>query len=394
MQRIRAAWDNVDARTSMFAGLIAFAFYRLAGERGPTPYNQYVRLAESFLHGKAYIVHAVPYLEGAHYHGHLYSHQGVLPALLLVPFVAIFGPSFSMRLFTCMLGGCIGATAWSLATRMGLSGRQRILGWAFPIVGTTFWYEAEHGTTWGAAALASGLFLFLALNEYFGKRRLPLIGLAVGLAGASRPPAALALIAFAVAVLTSPDTRPRSLVDAGKKVVGVGLGILGPAIVVFGYNLLRFGTLSDISQQLHYLQDSYRFQVPPGQFAPSHVPYNLYSWFLIGPQFQGRFPYVRLNPAGNSLPLTSPAFLTAFGARRELWLWIGAVLVVTPATFHYANGFTQFGMRYLLDAIPFLTALIFIALKDKRAFGYTALLVISIAINVYGVVYTAVYGLP
>jgi hypothetical protein len=69
------------------------------------------------------------------------------------------------------------------------------------------------------------------------------------------------------------------------------------------------------------------------------------------------------------------------------------MLVVTPATFHYANGFTQFGTRYLLDAIPFLTALIFIALKDKRAFGYTALLIVSIAINVYGVAYTAVYGL-
>ena len=119
----------------------------------------------------------------------------------------------------------------------------------------------------------------------------------------------------------------------------------------------------------------------PGEFAFSHVPFNLYSWFLLGPQFQSTFPYIRLSPAGNSLPLTSPAFITAFGARRELWLWLGAVLVVLPATFHYANGFTQFGMRYLLDAVPFLSALIFIALKDKRAFGYTALLAASVAIN-------------
>src|SRR5581483_2925018 len=249
-----------------------------------------------------------------------------------------------------------------------------ILGWAFPIVGTTFWYEAEHGTTWGAAALASGLFLFLSLNEYFGKRRLPLIGLYVGLAAASRPPAVLALVAFAVAILTSAESRPRSLIEAGRKIAAVGLGLLGPAVVVFGYNLLRFGTLGDLSQQLHYAQDSYRNQVPPGQFALSHVPFNLYSWFVIGPRFDARFPYIRLNPLGNSLPLTSPAFVSAFGARRELWLWIGAVLVVTPATFHYANGFTQFGMRYLLDAIPFLTALIYIALKDRRAPGYAVLL--------------------
>jgi hypothetical protein len=33
-------------------------------------------------------------------------------------------------------------------------------------------------------------------------------------------------------------------------------------------------------------------------------------------------------------------------------------------------------------------------LKDDRAFGYTPLLAASIAINAYGVAYTAVYGLP
>src|SRR5581483_11998733 len=89
--RARTLWSNADARLSVLAGVVAFAFYRLTAERGMAPYNQYVRLAESFLHGKVYILHPVPYLEGAHYHGHLYSHQGVLPAILLVPFVAVFG---------------------------------------------------------------------------------------------------------------------------------------------------------------------------------------------------------------------------------------------------------------------------------------------------------------
>ena len=50
-------------------------------------------------------------------------------------------------------------------------------------------------------------------------------------------------------------------------------------------------------------------------------------------------------------------------------------------------------MRYLLDAVPFLTALIFLALKDRRAFGYPVLLAASIAFNAYGVAYTTVFGL-
>src|SRR5207302_1988893 len=135
-----------------------------------------------------------------------------------VPFVAIFGETFNIRHFACLLGGGIGAAAWSLATRLGLSGRDRILGWAFPIVGTTFWYEAKHGTTWGVAALASGLFLFLSLNEYFGKRRLPLIGLFLALAVASRPAAILAFVAFGVAILTAPGASRKVTALARKAV--------------------------------------------------------------------------------------------------------------------------------------------------------------------------------
>jgi hypothetical protein len=162
---------------------------------------------------------------------------------------------------------------------------------------------------------------------------------------------------------------------------------------MFGYNYGRYGTLSDKGQQIHYLADSYRRQRPPGQFSPAHLPNNLYSWFLSAPSFQDDFPYVRLTTSGTSLPLTSPAFVTAFASKRERWLWISALLAVAPAGLHYANGFAQFGMRYLLDAVPFLSALIFLALKDDRAKGYLPLLFASIAINAYGVAYTTVFGL-
>ncbi len=124
-----------------------------------------------------------------------------------------------------------------------------------------------------------------------------------------------------------------------------------------------------------------------------HIPFNLYSWFFSAPQFQGNFPYVKLTIMGTALPLTSPAFVTAVGARRERWLWLCALFVVTPAAVWYANGFAQFGMRYLLDAIPFISALVFLALKDDRAPGYWVLLAASIAMNAYGVAYTTVFGL-
>lgn len=344
------------------------------------------------MHGQLHILHPDPWLELARFQGRSYSHQGLLPGVLLVPFVAIFGSDFNLRHFAALLGGGMGAAAWSLATRIGLTGRERILGWAFPVLGTTFWYEAKHGTTWGVAALSSGLFLFLSLNEWFGKRRLPVIGLWIGLAAMSRPGTILALLGFAVAIWTS-IAKPRRFVEFTKRCLLVGLGVLGPAIAIVAYNLGRFGTLYDKSAPLHYMQDAYRHQVPPGEFSIRHLPFNLYSWFFLGPHFQPAFPFIRLNSLGQALPLTSPAFITALGSRRERWLWLAAGFVVIPAALHYANGFTQFGMRYLLDTIPFLSALIFLALKDRRAAGFTALLAASIAINAFGVAYTTVFDL-
>jgi hypothetical protein len=410
MNELRALWRNERVRLTILAGLFGFLVYEVSREPGMQVYNQYVRLAYSFLHGKVYIFHPEPWVERVHLHGksylvhpdtwlelvrykgRFYSHQGVLPGILLMPFVAIFGLAFDLKHFAALLGAGISAAAWSLATRTGLTGRQRVVGWAFPVLGTTVWYEAKFGSTWGVAALTSVLFLFLSLNEYFGRRRPALIGLFVGLAALSRPPAIFALAGFAVAILGSREARA-NLEDVVKKGVQFAAGALGPIYIYVGYNVLRFGTFFDKSQQLHYLQDSFRLQVPPGQFALAHLPYNLYSWFLLGPDFQRPFPYIHLTILGTALPLTSPAFVTALGARRDRWLWLAALCVVGPAAFHYANGFAQFGMRYLLDAVPFLSALIFLALKDRRAFGYTPLLVASIAINAYGVAYTTVYGL-
>lgn len=374
-------WRDDDLRHLVMAGLAAFLVYEVSQERGHQIYDQYVRLADAFLHGRLHLVDPPPWLELAHVDGRSYSHQGGLPGLLLVPFVAIFGIDFNLRHFGALLGAGISMAAWSLATRVGLRGWRRIGGWAFPVLGTTLWYEAKTGHTWGVAALTSALFLFLALNEYFGTRRLVLIGGLVGLAGLARPPALLALVAFAIVV-----RRPKALVQ-------LALGTAGPVLAMIGYNVARFGTVLDRSQELHYVADAYRKFRPPGQFSIRHIPQNLHAWFFLGPNFREGFPYVHPSYIGMALPLTSPAFFSALGAKRERWLWMGALVVVVPAALHYATGFSQFGIRYLLDAVPFLSALIFVALRDDRAPGYAVLLVASILVNAYGVAYTNVWDL-
>ncbi len=374
--RVADLWKDERKRWCIAAGIVAWVVYMASAEQGPQVYNQYLRFADAFLHGRLYLIDPPPWLEIARFEGKAYSHQGVLPALLHIPFVAVFGLDFNARYFAAFVGGGISMAAWSLATRIGLTDWRRIAGWAFPVLGTTIWFESKTGHTWGIAALVSVLFLFLALNEYFGPRRLWLVGLHVGLAALSRPPSILALIGLALAVRNP------------KKIVQLGLGAVGPLVVMVTYNFLRFGTLLDRSQELHYMADSFRKLRPPGQFNIAHLPQNLHSWFFQGPRFSNDAPFLHPSYLGQALPLTSPAFVTAFGARKERWLWLAAMCVIGPAGLHYGNGFSQFGMRYLLDAVPFLTALIYVALRDNRAFGYLALLVASIAINAWGVAYT------
>jgi hypothetical protein len=189
---VSRAWTDEGIRLCLLAGAFAFLVYEISREPGSQPYNQYVRLADALWHGRLDIPDPAPWLELARSGGKAYSHQGLLPGILLMPFVKIFGLDFNQRHFAALLGGALSMTAWSLATRIGLDGWRRIAGWAFPVLGTTLWFEAKAGSTWGVAAISSALFLFLALNEYFGPRRLVLVGLCVGLACLSRPPAILA----------------------------------------------------------------------------------------------------------------------------------------------------------------------------------------------------------
>jgi hypothetical protein len=366
---------------TLAAGIAAFLIYELTRHAGRQAFNTYTLFANALLHGTIDIVNAPPWLDTIAIDGHHYSHQGPLPAVLMMPFVLVWGVGFEIRHFAALLGGGVGAATWLLATRLGLRGWIRLALWTVPVLGTTIWYEAKQGETWGIAAIASVLFLLLALCEYFGKRRPFAVGLLVGLAALCRPTACLALPGFALAF-----RRPRLVVQ-------LALGAIGPGIVLVLFNFARYGTWADRSAEIAYPLDAYRLSRPPGLFSPAHLPFNLYSWFVMVPGFQAGFPYLRPTLLGTSITFTSPVLATAFASKRDRWLWLCALCVVLPPAFFYANGFAQFGMRYLLDTVPFLFALVCIAMRDNPTRLFYPLLVWSIAVNLFGVLYTNAFNL-
>ena len=95
-------------RTYLIVFILALLLY--AASAGVTLFNQsntpqYVDLANAFLHGRIDLSPApVNTYDLIYYQGHWYVPEAILPAILLLPFVALGGPGVSDILFGVLVG--------------------------------------------------------------------------------------------------------------------------------------------------------------------------------------------------------------------------------------------------------------------------------------------------
>ncbi len=80
---------------------------------GRSPYTAHVYQAVAFLHGHAY-VDTPDYIERAVVNGKRYQLHPPLPAILLMPFAAIFGLSTNQNWFAIVVGALDAALMWRL----------------------------------------------------------------------------------------------------------------------------------------------------------------------------------------------------------------------------------------------------------------------------------------
>jgi hypothetical protein len=99
-----------------------------------------VRLATALLHGHVWIESPPSYIERATFAGHAYIVHPPLPALILVPLVAIFGPSLNQTAVSVVVGALSVALAWRLCSLIASEAQVWLT--IFFGAGTTFWYEA------------------------------------------------------------------------------------------------------------------------------------------------------------------------------------------------------------------------------------------------------------
>jgi hypothetical protein len=361
-------------------GAISLIVFAISAHGRRTFYNNYVLLADAFLHGRVAISWPGRWIDAVDFHGAHYVIEGPAPAFLMLPQVALSGTSANQTVTSLAVGAVAMAAAAVLLMRLGVAFPARVWLLLFLAAGTDLWWASQLGDVWMFAHVCAVAFTLMALIGAVGWRHPWLVGGLAGLAVLSRFPLLLA-VPFFVYVAWRNSRRAALLFVAGMAPL---------ALFWLWYNEVRWGTWLDVGYVLFYRQDV--IGSPTGvPFQLKYLPYQLHSFFVQGPDLVAQWPFVIPSLSGVALTFTSPALLFAAWARRPLLAvgacWGAAALVAAPSFLYYTNGYAQYGMRHALDFEPFLFVLMALAARGGLPLAARAATAWSCAVGTYGVWY-------
>jgi len=395
----------------LFVGMLVFlaalaVIFHLSPTK-PSVQPHFIAQAQALLHGRFDVTGLVGW-DFVTVHAKSYLVYPPLPALLMLPFVAVLGSHFSDIWFTWLISAANVVLTYRLLEAMRLRGwvertwRENLIIAAVFGVGTIALWLAIGGEVWFTAQTLAITSLLVMLYGTVTQRWW-LASLGVGAALLTRSPDVLGglfvLVAFARAhgIGVPIDMAAGSFFQRFRwsperlPTIGSLVRLAVPFLAAFGIFLARnelfFGSL---------LNTGYGFQIQ--QHYPQ-IKYGLLSWHYIWPNFVADFlnmptfhfsmPYdpaprldLMLNGNGSSIFFTTPLFLLFFtpnGRVLQPWvrvtLWVVVVILVLFTLTWNLTGWVQVGARYLFDVYPFL-----IMLLAMRRQGITRLwLVLAVA---------------
>ena len=391
---VDAVRERPDTLGTLVVMVVATLLYLLSSSLDRQELDYFTRLADAFLHGRIYLTEAPSWLnELIPKDGVWYVAYPPMPALLLVPFVAIYGPGFDQQVASCLFGGIAVGLAWRALGRFALTGRVRL---GLTVVfgfGTVLWYVAEVGSTWYISHVVAVMFSMAALVLLLEKRWPFLVGLLLGCAAISRLPVGLTA-PFFLATMVGLGWPPR-LPARGERGSAIRVAVaflVGIAIPTAGYllyNLARWGTIVDQGYVLipGVLEDP--IYVKHGILALEYIPRHIFAIFLRSWNYVDDPPFLQPSWWGLSLFLTTPLFLWLGKARlrdpRVAWAAIGTALALVPIVTHGNVGLTQFGYRFSLDVQPLLFVILATVFERGMSRWAWVASAAAVAICAYGI---------
>jgi hypothetical protein len=385
------SWRPGELTMAIALAAVACFIYLLSAPPSQSQ-DYFVRLADALLHGRLYLTEAPSWLsELVPTDQGWYVPYPPMPAVMLLPFVAIFGPTFPQEIASCLAGGISVGFLFLAIGRLGLGGWRRMGLVAVFALGTVLWWGASEGSAWLFAQVVAVLFSAAALLLATTRRWPLVVGLLVGCATVSRLPVGLAAPFFLALVvgLTLPfgrDDLRRAIRPGIAFAIGLAIPMAGNAL----YNLARWGTPLDAGYVLipGVLQDP--IYADHGILSIDYLPRHIYAIFLRSFDFREEFPWFRPSWWGLSLFLTTPLYLwlarAPFRDPRVRWALVGTALAAIPIVTHGNVGIAQWGYRFSLDVQVPLFVVLALAFAQRASWRAVVAGALAIAVNFYGII--------
>lgn len=354
--------------------------------------QQFFFLAKSFLAGKTYFLEMPErWIDTAVFMDRNYWPLGPFPAIILAPFVFLgdkIGLFFRQGYlqFPLILG--VFFLVYKIAKHYHYDHRESLF-WAFGFCfSSVFLNVAILPWSWFFSHIITVFLLFWTIHEYLHQKRFLLIGGLLALALATRITAGMAVLFFIGDIFSSPSGFRKKTTNT----ILILLPLLAAVILLAGYNYSRFGNIREQGYSFQLLlTDELKATRDQGIFSPVHVPGNLYHFLIAGPLPVFRddgshvfsFPFLKADPWGMSLFVTSPYFLYLFlfsyKDRFSKLVLLTCGLIFLILSLYYGVGYKQFGYRYSLDFLPFLFWLLLKKYKEtysRLLLGFKSFLVL------------------
>lgn len=373
----------------MFFGI--FLIYRNIYPNPRNWYDHYLYLSKSLIQGRADIPNLpLFYHDKLEFNGKTFIPFPPGASFILVPLILI-DKGITQQQASILIGSIDITLIYFLLKRFTDKKNSLILS-IFLGLGTSFFWSSVVGTTWFFAHIVAVFYLILSLLLLFStdKKSFKKTGITLFLSG----------IFFALAGLTRYPILASGLFFVfylwrdKLKLLAFLSGTFFFIPIQFYYNFLRFGSIFesgytkiyDIYTKLNYTYSIERILFPTSPhfnyFDIRAVPYHIYT-FLFMPPDKGFKP----SPYGMGILFTSPllfiSLIPKFKTNFEKIIYFSMIPTIFLIFCHYAQGWVQFGYRFVLDFIVFL--MIILALKFKLTKLNLLLILISIVVNFWGV---------
>lgn len=361
-RRVIDRWNVLlAAAVIIFMALNAVAILRLLHEHSGT--NSYVLEAAGWLHGHLGMS-ACWDTDCVHVNGLIYNVFPPFPALILLPFVAIFGSAFAGTLALAYALYLLTAWLWwRIARAIGRTQVEATWLMLAAVAGSPLYIVfLGADTVWFFAQICAFFLVTLALSEVVCGQRLITAGIALGAAFLCRQ-MSIFYLPF-LFVLSTPKDSAWWQINSGamKRALAIGLPVIAALLAYFAFNIARFG---------HPLDTGYgfiKFSDPTlgprlrdfGLFNKAYFLFNLLYLTYQGPHVVFGGPdttqIVGMDKWGAALLAASPWLFCLFFVRYGREMIVGALIVAFIAgsmLLYHSNGYVQYGVqRYTLDFLP------------------------------------------